>query len=251
MSARCRDQAPRGARVVPRRRDFARVARTILREPSTNLVRIVAARPPSASGRTTTIPFPPDPFPLSVLPHGRTGGGTTLLWPGGPFASPGHGGRGLVARPETGDGLDVGRGVAWAVGFGVGCAVGRGVATTGGRPAFVEPGVGVGTTATIGPSVGGVEAGGSVDGSGEDSIEGSTDDPTAGATEGEGSVPPLLDGVGSAEADGVTAAPDGPGLAPMAAIPSSRCGGATNPVVNATVARMRFRSPMATTRRAR
>jgi hypothetical protein len=79
MSARCRDQATRGVRPLPRRRDFARVARAILREPSANLVRIVAARPPSASGTTTTIPFPPDPFPLSALPHGRPAGGATLL----------------------------------------------------------------------------------------------------------------------------------------------------------------------------
>jgi len=72
-------QTPRGARARLRRRDFARVARTILREPSANLVRIVAARPPSASGSTTTIPFPPDPFPLTDLPHGRPGAGVTLL----------------------------------------------------------------------------------------------------------------------------------------------------------------------------
>jgi hypothetical protein len=157
-----------------------------------------------------------------------------------------------VALPETGDGLGVGRGVGWAVGLAVGWAVGRGVETTGGRPAFVEPGVGVGATATIGSSVGAVEAGGSVDGAGEGSIEGSIEGPLDGATdEGEGSVPPLPEGVGSAGVDGVADAPDVPGLAPMTAIPSSRCGGATNPAVNATVARMRFRSPMATTRRAR
>ena len=154
--------------------------------------------------------------------------------------------------PETGDGLDVGRGVGRAVGLVVGRAVGRGVETTGGRPPFVEPGVGVGATATIGPSVGAVEAGGSLDGAGEGSIVGSPDGPADGRTdEGDGPVPPLPDAVGPAGEDGVSAAPDGPGLAPMTAIPSSRCGGATKPVVNATVARMRFRSPMATTRRAR
>jgi hypothetical protein len=237
--------------------------RTTRREPSASLVRIVAARPPIARGSTTTIPLPPPPLPLplSLAAHGRPGAGWTLLWPGGPVPSPGQGGRGFFALPEIGAGVEVGRGVGfavgfvvgfavgWAVGLAVGLAVGRGVATTGGRPAFVEPGVGVGATATIGPSEGGVEAAGSVDGPGVGAIDGSTDGPTDG---GDGSVPPPVeaDGVGAADEDGTTAPTDGPGL-PIAAIPSSRWVGPTSPAVSATVARIRFRSPMATTRRAR
>ena len=138
------------------------------------------------------------------------------------------------------------RGVGWAAGR----AVGLGVDTTGGRPAFVEPGVGVGTTATIGPSDGAVEADGSVDGAVDGAIEGSTDGPIDEA-DGSGPPPAMPDGVGLADEDGVTVPDDGPGLPTMTATPSSRRGGATIPAVNATVARMRFRSPMATTRRAR
>jgi hypothetical protein len=166
-----------------------------------------------------------------------------------------------LALWDTGAGVEVGRGVGLAlgfalggavgftVGFAVGFAVGRGVATTGGRPAFVEPGVGVGATATIGPSEGAVEAAGSVDGPGVGAIEGSMDGPTDG---GDGSVPPLAeaDGAGSTDGDDATAPEDGPGL-PITAMPSSRWVGPTRPAVSATVARIRFRSPMATTRRAR
>jgi hypothetical protein len=58
------------------------------------------------------MPFPPDPLPLSFFdPHGRSAGGATLLWPGGPLAWPGHGGCGFGTLPETGAGVGVGRGV--------------------------------------------------------------------------------------------------------------------------------------------
>ena len=121
-------QGARRARTRPRPA-FARVARTIRRDPSISRARIVAARPPRASGRTTTIPVPPDPLPFAE--HGRPGGGSTLLWPGGPLPSPGQGGRGLETLPVTGSGVAVGRavgrGVGFAVGRGVGCAVGWGV----------------------------------------------------------------------------------------------------------------------------
>jgi hypothetical protein len=136
----------------------------------------------------------------------------------------------------------------------VGCAVGRGVATTGGRPSFVAAGVGVGTTATIGPSVGSADAGGSVDGPDDGTTDGATDDGTTdGATDdGVGPVPsPELEGVGSVDDDGAAKFPEGAGLRPPAATSSRGRVGATTPVVSATVARMRFRSPMATTRRAR
>ncbi len=249
----------------------------------------------------TTIPFVPDRPPRnSPGPHGRLGAGETLLWPGGPATSPGHGGRAPWALPVTGDGVGVGRGVGWGVGCGVGLAVavavgagvgvrtgvavgvgvragvavglgvragvavgvgagvragvavglgvldaagavavGPGVGVAGVTPGDVDPGVGVGPPAVIGPSLGCVDPDGAT--------EGSCEDPT----DGEGPVlpPPGPDasGTGDAACDGVGSA----GLALARATPPSGPVGVTNPAVSATVARMRFRSPMATTRRAR
>jgi hypothetical protein len=157
----------------------------------------------------------------------------------------------LWTRPLTGDGFEVGvgRGVGWAVGWAVGCAVGRGVGPSGGGAVPVEPGVGVGTTATIGASVGAAELGGSADGS----TEGRTDGSVEGSTvEADGPAPadvPLGDG--SVDWDGVSGSDEGAGLPGITAIPPSGPVGVTKPAVSATVARIRFRSPMATTRRAR
>jgi hypothetical protein len=182
--------------------------------------RIVAARPPRASGRTTTIPFPPAPLPFGE--HGRPGGGSTLLWPGGPLASPGHGGRGLATLPVTGAGVAVGCAVGcavgWAVGRGVGWWGGRGVGTAGDGLGFVEPGVGVGATATIGPPVGAADVAGSPDGAGEGAMDGSVD----GATDdggGSEALPVLPAGVGEAAGEaGMTRDGDGAGVAPITAM---------------------------------
>jgi hypothetical protein len=203
-----------------------------------------------ARGRTTTIPLPPCPFPFDVpCVQGRTGGGTTLWWPGGPLASCGHGGRGLLTLPSTGSGLGVGRGV----GCGVGRTVGRGVDTSGDGDGRVDPAVGVGITATTGGSVGAaVDAVGLADGSTEGS-SGTTDGPTDGATpDGVGSGLVLVELVGAGSlAIGDAAGRVGAGVPRLPAMPPFGRAGATSPAVNATVARMRFRSPRATTRRAR
>lgn len=192
--------------------------RTIRRDPNSSRALIVAARPPSASGRTTTIPVPPEPFPFVASEHGRTGGGSTLLWPGGPLASPGQGGRGLTTLPVTGAGVAVGRAVGWAVGGGVGWRVGRGVDTAAGGLGFVVPGVGVGATATIGPSLGVADAAGSPDGAEEGAMDGSVD----GATDDGGDPePPPAPPAGVAEAPGgagLTRGTDGAGDEPIAAM---------------------------------
>jgi hypothetical protein len=144
--------------------------------------------------------------------------------------------------PATGSGVGVGRGV--------GRAVGRGVETIGGCAVAVAPGVGLGSPA-IGPSVGTDEAGGSADGGTDGSRVGSVDGSTVGG-DAVGSIELPADdvGLGSVLGAGLTGAVDGLGEAPVTAM--SRSGdGATTPAVSATVARMRFRSPMATTRRAR
>jgi hypothetical protein len=137
-----------------------------------------------------------------------------------------------------GVGLTVGDGVSWTTGELVGATVGDVVGPVG----SVAAGVGVGTTATIGPLAAGV-------------AEGSTDGATA-----EGSTDGWLDSDGGWLASpGVGLAPLGSGLVAAAgidgageltAIPRSGVG-ATTPAVSATVARMRFKSPIATTRRAR
>jgi hypothetical protein len=86
---------------------------------------------------------------------------------------------------------------------------------------------------------------GGIDGSTDGSVDGSTEGPTGEVGSG------VTLGAGDATGDAPTANWDGLGVPGTAA---TRVGGplvATNPAVSATVARMRFRSPMATTRRAR
>ena len=157
--------------------------------------------------------------------------------------SVGQGGRALWAAWWTGSGVGVG--LAVGVGFAVGRGVGRGVGTSGGTVADgVETGVtgaAVGPPATIGPSVAGAEGCGSTD-----------------------SLGAALAG-GSVVGDGLEVALDGVAEGPLGAevgwltdgVPEARATsaggrvGATTPAVNATVARMRFRTPMATTSRAR
>jgi len=236
------------------------------------LVVSVSREPPRANG-ASTMPW----LLLPALPpslHGRGAGGVVLLCPGGPETSPGHGGRACFGLPSTGASVGVARGVGrgvglavgfavgfgvgaavgFAVGFGVGAAVGSGVGRrTGGCVGFggvaVGPagvGTGVGPAATIGPSDG------DADGSDEGTDEG-TVDPAGSADEPPGSldVGPVV-GLGEL----VLADPDGAivGLALAAATPpggDEGADGATMPAVRATVARMRFKSPIATTRRAR
>jgi hypothetical protein len=139
-----------------------------------------------------------------------------------------------VGRPGVGVGPDVG----FVVGVGLGVELGVGVG-----PATV--GVGVGPSATIGPSLGALpEADGDADGSSALPVG---DAVAVGATVGLA--------VGGAEALGFTgsgeAVDDGAGVRGSPATPWSGCVGATTPAVSATVARMRLRTPKATTRRAR
>ncbi len=156
----------------------------------------------------------------------------------------------------------MGCGVGWTVGAGVGWTVGAGVGWTVGGPG-VSAGVGwtvgpgVGTTATSGGSdATGVAKGsdaigdarGPVDGLSDGAVEG----PRAvgvGSTVGPAEPVPGLAGV----CDGATAIGpvDGEAVWPPPATPPGLRLGATTPAVSAAVARMRFRSPMATTRRAR
>jgi hypothetical protein len=183
------------------------------------------------------------------------------LWPGGPPSTDGHGGLGFLGFPTAGVGVGVGRAVGRAVGVGVpvGLVVGAGVAD--GRGVGPPPwpriggvaagpaGVGVGPSATIGPLAFGLTDG-SIDG--VTAGEPTGDDPVAPVDcVGPGSVvavdPDELGAVGSIEADEI--APDGVGLPP--ATSGLRWGGARTPAVSATVARMRLRRPIATTRRAR
>jgi hypothetical protein len=176
------------------------------------------------------------------------GGGVTLWWPGGPLVPSGQGGRALWTLPTTGLGVGVGRAVGRAVGWAGGTAVGTagGTAVGVGAVAVGSPAVGrgVGSTATTGPASGGrVDGVVTADGStGGVTADGAGSPLVAGVTLGVGVV---ADGAVS-DAPGATV---GPGL--PRAIPSAGRGGATNPAVSATVARMRLRSPMATTRRAR
>jgi len=199
-------------------------------------------------------------------------GSVVLLWPGGPETSPGHGGRGLTfsgAVVGAGVGCGVGRGVGGAVGrgvgggvdTGVGCGVGTGVdagvcvgaGVEVGRAVFVAPGVGV-TAAWVGLGVGPTAtttglaealALGSIDPVADGSLE-------AGPVGAEGTLaeppePGDSETLWGAEPD----APAADGEALAAATPPGPGLGTTTPAVNATVARMRFRSPMATTSRAR
>jgi hypothetical protein len=166
--------------------------------------------------------------------------------------------------PDTGWGVWVGRAVGVAVGFGVGFGVGLGVggavvggavvggavagrAVTGGAvegvAGVVGPGDAVGTTAT-GPCGDGLAVG-------DGWTDGSADGVDA---EGVGSPPVPADADAPAEdvaegpGTGLAAETVGGGL-PRATSPGRA--GAMKPAVSATVARMRFKSPMATTSRAR
>ena len=177
--------------------------------------------------------------------HGRLGGGSTLWWPGGPLVSPGHGGRAFVSW-LTGAGVGFGVGLAVGVGLGVGLDVGFGVGLAVG---FAAVGVGRGSSVTgwgVGPSAtvgadGVGDASGGVEGSGEPGVV----DGVGLASGGVDAAPEDVEGVG--DAAGVTI---GAGVCVERAT-SDEGPGATAPAVSATVARMRFKSPMATTSRAR
>jgi hypothetical protein len=136
------------------------------------------------------------------------------------------------------------------VGFAVGRGVGRGVGPSGGVVALGELGgrvfgVAVGTTATIGPWVGAADGAGSTDPLAE----------ALGEALVPGSVVAVELDVGAGDPDGASAGDwagwVGAGVPDAWATPLGGRSGATTPAVNATVARMRFRTPMATTRRAR
>jgi hypothetical protein len=140
--------------------------------------------------------------------------------------------------------------VGFGVGFAVGSAVGRGVLSgagvvVGGFGTLVTGwGVGVGPSATMGPPVGAAEAVGSAEGVTDGSSDGcGPGSDAAGVVAGLGLVP--------GEPSGWDAVATGGGVSEARA--TSVCGrlGATAPAVSATVARMRFSTPMATTRRAR
>ena len=209
-----------------------------------------------------TTPLPPLPW-SPLPPHGRVVGSWPLLWPGGSPPADGQGGRGFLTLPSTG--AVVGAGVGRAVGRGVGSGVGFGGVAVGwdvGRGVAVDPGVavgagvlttigdvvgvGVGPWATIGP-LGVGFADGSTDGSTED---GGLDDPGGADSDPTGAVGEELAG----EVEGFEEAPGTSTLGAVdvpAAMPRFGCPDARSPAVNATVARTRLRSPIATTRRAR
>jgi hypothetical protein len=159
----------------------------------------------------------------------------------------------------------VGVGFLVGAGVGVGFRVGAGV-VAGWVGRAVEIGGGVCTMSGL-PFGPGAEADGSTDGSDEGPPEGSTDGPPGGSDDGaiddaDGSeLPPAplvgcvvgpVDGpvFGSTEGGTDANAVVGPGRPLATAICPGRVG-ATTPAVSATVARMRFKSPMATTKRAR
>jgi hypothetical protein len=234
------------------------------------------------------LPFPPQgrvPESLSLLwpggvlsPPGQGGCGFLTLTMGvGVGAGVGRAvgravGAGVGFAVGSGVGFAVGAGVGFAVGSGVtgvavGLAVGRGVAvglgatvgegvcvTTGGAV-----GVGVGPPATIGPLGGG--ATGCVDGDALAAGKGSVDggglcdsgaaDSEAPGVVGDWPAVDVEDGLDvAAPDDALGAIALGSGELPRAT-PRSGCAGVIRPAVSATVARMRFRSPIATTRRAR
>ena len=110
-------------------------------------------------------------------------------------------------------------------------------------------GTGVGPPATIGPSVGVADVVGAADGSIDGVADGSTDGPVPGSVEtGVASGVAVVTGA-AVLGDAVATAPGE--LEARATSPPSGRLGATAPAVSATVARMRFNTPMATTRRAR
>jgi hypothetical protein len=174
----------------------------------------------------------------------------------------GHGGAAFLTLTATGLGVAVGRAVAggFAVAGGRAVAVAAGTGVVTGRTgAFVGAtvaagsGVGVGTTATIGGSEAtgaGSEATGS-EPRGAETV-GATDgsrEGVPGGSVGSGTVEvgDAVAGFGSVVGLAVVAA----GVADARATRSAGGVGATTPAVSATVARMRLRTPMATTRRAR
>ena len=233
------------------------------RIPVTSRRRPVAAAPSSASGSTITTPLPP--LPRSPFdPHGRVVEPSPLLWPGGPPPAVGHGGIGFLALTPIGVavGTGVGRAVGFAVGFGVGgvggVAVGREVGRGVGVECGVVDGAGVLTTAGVGvgpwATVGALSVGladGSPDGTGL-ADAGGVDSEAPGV--GDALAPDvagLADGLAPAGSEELPGAPalgceDGP-----TAIPPFGWAGAIRPAVSATVARIKLRSPIATTRRAR
>jgi hypothetical protein len=175
-------------------------------------------------------------------------------------------GRGVGATVGRAVGWTVGGAVACGVGWAVGCAVGRGVG------AGVAVGAGVGPPP--GPSIGGTDAAAGV-GVGPTATSGLLGTGVAdGTTDGVASSDPLGSGdTAACDPDGPVGwgAPDSddPGVVAFVAdglaepvlagaadgfppaIPVPGWAGATKPAVSATVARTRFRRPMATTRRAR
>jgi hypothetical protein len=140
-------------------------------------------------------------------------------------------------------GCGVGCGVAVGgvgVGLGVGFVTGGGVGF--GRP-VTGSGVALGPRATVGEVGDGV---GSADGATDGSLAGVAAGVSAGGVAVDGSV--LADGSDGVLDPGVATATGG---GDWRATPSTGGEGATAPAVSATVARMRLRTPMATTRRAR
>jgi hypothetical protein len=166
---------------------------------------------------------------------------------------------GVRVGPGVGVGFRVGSGV------GVGFRVGAGVVAGWVGRAVGGGGDGVCTMRGL-PFGPGADADGSSDGSDDDPPDGSTDGPPEGSVDGAidengGSEPPapLVGWVvgsvvgpseGPSEGGADASAVVGPGRALATAICPGRVG-ATTPAVSATVARMRFKSPMATTKRAR
>lgn len=168
-------------------------------------------------------------------------------------------GRAVGSAVGAGVGWGVGRGVGWAVGravgagvnrgvgAGVGCTIGGGVeppGRTGGLDA-TEGGVGVGPWATSGPlavglAEGSIDADGSGDTMASEADEPGVSDVPAPGEEGDVAVGcvELPDGAVGGATLGLTATSGGPG-------------GVNRPAASATVARIRFKSPKATTSRAR
>jgi len=150
---------------------------------------------------------------------------------------------GVGAGVAVGRGVGFGLAVGFVVGVGLGVGVGPPPCARGGLLAPVG-GVGVGPSATMGP-LGVALAEGSTDGEGADE-PGGVDS---------GGVEPVGPGVADAGAvdsvglDGTTF--EAPGVVVARATSGPVGLGVISPAVNATVARMRFRRPRATTRRAR
>ena len=231
--------------------------------------------PPRAIGsRTTPWPIEPDPSvrPLP-LPHGRSTGSCVFACPGGPSIEPGQTGRACFDLCSTGLGREVGRVVGVAVGGEVGRVVGVAVGLAVGVAVGVETGVALGVALGVWVGLGvfrgvGSEAGVVAGvpwgvGVGPCAISGGVAD-AAGLAVGEelgvasgveldcGGVLTVVVGVGDCVSAGDAEGPtEIRGDAVAAATPDGGVVGATNPAVRATVARMRFSTPIATTRRAR